>query len=310
MVVLEQLRGEKRLVERRPRQPVALAGVLFLALAALPLVNDGPVTALRGLTTVALIVGAVLCFFLGLPLVRRLPLPARSSVQRLVLAGTTDIEGYAVEAVAAVGERRIVLSGADPARVLADALALSTELGVALEPGWGLDRDALELLRSPAGAPLLDQPLELSHRIVPDQAIGAGTSLWAAAFIPGASVVLGVSPARPNLTPTTLALVLPALTALYALVVGLWLLGLRESVTIAKGRLTRRRRWFNRPLGTPVESTGLVALYAVAPLGGASRHLLAATPAGPVALPSDPQAGVALGHYLGSQERSAGRAAE
>lgn len=296
-------------LERRLREPVALAGVLFLALGLLPLVSQGPLTGLRVLTALGLALGAWLCFFLGLRRERRLPLPERGTVQRLVLAGTSDIEGYAVEAVG-TGKRRIVLSGASPARVLADALALSTQLGVPLEPGWGIDRDALNLLRSPASSPSLVRPFVVSHRTVPDQAIGAGTALWAAAFIPGATFVLALSPARPNLMPTTLALVLPGLTALFALGVGLWLLGLRERLSLEGGRLTRQRCWFARPLGAKEETAGVVGLYAVSPLGGPSRHLLVVTRNGPVALATDPQAGVALAHYPGAEERTAGRAAE
>jgi hypothetical protein len=310
MVVLEQTREGKRLVERRPREPVALAGVLFLALALLPLVSEGSVTTLRVVTALALGMGASLCFFLGLPLKRRLPLPERASVQKLRLSGTSNIEGYAVEALLPNGAHRIVLSGPDPGRVLGDALALSGELGVPLEPGWGISREDLSLFRSPVGAPLLVQPFVVNHRIVPDQAIGAGTALWAAAFIPSATVVLALSPARPSLTPTVLALVLPGLTALFALLVGLWLLGLRETLTLESGGITRRRRWFSSALGVATETPGVVALRPVSPLGGASRHLLAATRSGPVAFPTDPEAGETLSRYPGAQDRTAGRAAE
>jgi hypothetical protein len=310
MVVLEQTREGKGLVERRPREPVALAGVLFLALALLPLVSEGSVTTLRVVTAVDLGIAAALCFFLGFPLTRRLPLPERASVQKLLLSGTSNIEGYAVEAFLPNGAHRIVLSGPDPGRVLGDALALSSELDAPLEPGWGLGREELSLFKSPAGAPLLLQPLVVSHRIVPDQAIGAGTALWAAAFIPAATVVLALSPARPSLSPTALALVLPGLTALFALVVGLWLLGLRETLTLEAGRITRRRRWFSRALGVVTETPDVVALLSVSPLGGPSRHLLAATRGGPVAFPSDGDAGAALSSYSAAQERAAGRAAE
>jgi hypothetical protein len=310
MVVLEQDPTGMRLVERRPRQPVAVAGVLFLALGLLPLVNAGPITAPRLATALALALGAALCFTLGLPRARRRPLPQPAMAQRLVLAGTSNIEGYAVDAVAPSGRTRRVLSGADPGRVLADGVALAAALGVPLEPGWGLGRDALDALAAPAGPPLRGQPLVVSHRIVPDQAIGTGTALWAAAFIPAATLVLAISPARPNLTPSALAFVLPGLTALYALVVGLWLLGLRETLTLEGSHVIRRRHWFGRPLGEAAETSGVVALYPVAPLGGASRHLLAATKTGPIAIPTDPEAGAIVSGYLSAEVRSAGRAAE
>jgi hypothetical protein len=310
MVVLEQHREGSRLVERRPREPVAVAGVLFLGLALLPLVSNGPLTLLRAITALGLALGAVLCFVLGLPRERRLALPERSSTQRLVLSGTSNIEGYAVVAVAPSGARRVTLSGADPGRVLGDALALSAELGVPLEPGWGLDRDALGVLRAPASTPLLSDPLVLRHRVVPDQAIGAGTALWASAFILGATVVMALSPARPNVAPTALALVLPCLTSLFALAVGLWLLGLRETLTIENGRMTRRRRWFKKPLGASTETPAVVGLYAVAPFGGPSRHLLAATRNGPLGIVTDPQAGMALSGSRRAAEPVAGRAAE
>jgi hypothetical protein len=310
MVVLEQDPEGMRLVERRPRKAVAVAGVLFLALGLLPLVSEGPLTVLRLATALSLSLGAASCFVLGLPRPRRRPLPTRGSIQRLVLSGTSDIEGYGVDAVTASGPPRKLLSGADPGRVLTDGLALSAELGVPLSPGWGLRQAELGVLASPASAPLLGQTLAVSHRIVPDQTIGAGTALWAAAFVPAATLVLALSPARPSLSPSTLAFVLPGLTAFYALVVGLWLLGLRETLTLDGGRITRRRGWFGRPLGGALETPDVVGLYAVAPLGAPSRHLMAATRAGPVALPTDPQAGTALSRDLRTEERSAGRAAE
>jgi hypothetical protein len=309
MVVLEQHREGSRLVERRPRRPVALAGVLFLMLALLPLVSDGPVTSLRAVTALALGLGASLCFVLGLPRARRLPVPERASAARLELCGNSNIEGYAVAAVAPSGAKTIVLSGADPGRVLADALALSAELGAPVEPGWGLDREALGVLRAPATAPLVAEPLRLEHRVVPDQAIGAGTALWGAAFILGATLVFSLSPARPNVAPTALALVLPVLTSFYALVVGLWLLGLRETLTLEGATLTRARRWFGKPLGTATATPAVVGVFVIAPLGGPSRHLLVATRKGPVGLPTDPRAGTALAGYRGSIE-VAGRAAE
>jgi hypothetical protein len=310
MVVLEQDPGGTCLVERRPREPVALAGVLFLALGLLPLVSEGSLTVLRVATALSLSAVAACCFVLGLPRSQRRPLPERSSIQRLALSGTSDIEGYAVDAIPSSGPPRRLLSGADPGRVLTDGLALSAELGVPLSPGWGLGPAALGVLASPASAPRLGQRLAVSHRIVADQAIGAGTALWAAAFIPAATLVLAISPARPSLTPTTLAFVLPGLTALYALAVGLWLLGLREKLTLDAGRITRRRDWFGRPFGHALETPGVVGLYAVAPLGAPARHLLAATRAGPVALPTEPQAATALSSDWRPDERPAGRAAE
>jgi hypothetical protein len=310
MVVLQQGREGMRLVEQRPREPVAVAGVLFLLLALLPVISEGSVTPMRLATAVALGLGAVLCFVIGLPRPRSLSLPEPAATQRLVLTGTSNIEGYAVDAVGTSGARRRLLSGADPGRVLADGLTLSSALGVSLEPGWGLGREALGALRHPATAPVLVRPLVVRHRTVPDQAIGAGTALWAAAFIPVATVVLALSPARPSLVPTTLALVLPALTALYTLVVGVWLLGLKETLTLDQGRLTRRRSWFDRTLGGDLETAGVVALYGVAPLGGTARHLLAATRNGPVAFPTHPQVTEALSRYLDAEETLAGRAAE
>lgn len=309
MIVLEQDREGARLLERRPCQPVALVGTLFLALALLPLISEGPVDMLRAITALSLALVAVLCFVLGLPRARRLPLPAVATTQRLVLSGTSNIEGYVVRAVPG-SDRSVVLAGADPGCVLSDALALSALLGVPLEPGWGLDRDALRLLRSPENAPLLTQPLELRHRIVPDQAIGTGTTLWAALFIPSATTVLALSPARPSLTPTVLALVLPALTALYALVVGLWLLGLRETLTLEGGHLTRRRLWFKKPLGSALETPGVVGLYAVSPLGGRATHVLAATRNGPAGFSTDARAGEVVSQHAVADVVAAGRAAE
>jgi hypothetical protein len=309
MVVLEHDPEGLRLVERRPAKPVAVAGVLFLALGVLPLVNDGPLTAPRVATALALALGAALCLVLGLPRARRRALPPRAVGQRLLLSGTSNIEGYAIDLVAPSGGIRGVLSGADPGRVLTDGLTLSAELGVPLEPGWGLGREALREFGTRV-SPLFLQPLVVTHRVVPAQAIGTGTALWGAAFIPAATIVLAISPARPNLTPSALAFVLPGLTALYALVVGLWLLGLRETLTLGGSRITRRRHWFGRTLGATLETTGVISLHPVAPLGGSSQHLLVATEMGPVAIPTDPQAGATVSDYLSAEERASGRAAE
>jgi hypothetical protein len=310
MVVLEHHPKGMRLVERRPRQPVAVAGVLFLALALLPVMNDGPLTAYRLGTAFALALVAAFCFAAGLPRPKRRPLPPRAVGQRLVLSGTSNIEGYAVDLIAPSGATRGVLSGADPGRVLSDGLALSTELGVPLEPGWGLGRTALREFGAPSRPMHFVEPLLVNHRIVPDQAIGTGTAFWGAAFIPAATLVLAVSPARPNLTPSVLAFVLPGLTALYALGVGLWLLGLRETLRFEGSRLTRRRHWFGRGLGKQLETAGVCALYPVAPLGERTHHLLIATETGPIAFPTDPQAGLTVSSYLSAHERAAGRAAE
>jgi hypothetical protein len=59
-----------------------------------------------------------------------------------------------------------------------------------------------------------------------------------------------------------------------------------------------------------VETAGVVGIYAVAPLGGATRHLLAATRSGPRAFPTDPRANEALSQFPGAEQPMTGRAAE
>jgi hypothetical protein len=144
-----------------------------------------------------------------------------------------------------------------------------------------------------------------------DQRIGAFTALWAAFFIPAATVVLALSPARPDLPPSTLALVLPALTALIALGIGLVLLGLHRTVTLTDGKLRTQRFWFKVRLGAEWTDPGrVVGAFSVAAGVTGPEHLLVATADGLTALPTGRQAGRLFPLYSGGAVGTAGRAAE
>jgi hypothetical protein len=240
------------------------------------------------------------------------PLP-EGPADHVVLVGADSLEGYRAELVLRDGTRACVLARAEPAGVLTDALSLSAALGVPLEAGWGLDEAAIDLLRAPrerVGPPAEGRVPE-SHRPVLDQRIGAFTALWAAFFIPAATVVLALSPARPDLPPSTLALVLPALTALIALGIGLVLLGLHRTVTLTDGKLRTQRFWFKVRLGAEWTDPGrVVGAFSVAAGVTGPEHLLVATADGLTALPTGRQAGRMFPLYSGGAVGTAGRAAE
>jgi len=309
MLTLERKDGTVTISERRRAEPVMIVSVPFLALAAFSLSTPGPLTAVRVACSLVMAGAALMCFQIGRSRVR--PAPIRfDDADHLELASAESMDGYRVDLVRRDESRTCVLARSEPAGVLADALALSTELGVPLRPGWGLDEEALALLRdSSATDPHLAERTIDEHGPLPDQRIGATTALWATLFVPGATLVLIVSPARPDEPPTTLALVLPLLTAVISGVIAAVLFGLRQRATIRGGRLETTRTWFGRPLraSSPVE--GVRGVFGVATDGGAAEHLLVATSTGLVAIPTDRV--VILQRSLNSgPARDAGRAAQ
>lgn len=309
MLTLERKDGAVAISERRRAEPVMIAAVPFLALAVLPLATPGAVTPARVVGTLALSGGALLCFLIGRPRVRVAPMRL-DDADRLELVSAESMDGYRADLVYRDGSRRCVLARSEPAGVLADALSLSTELGVPLRPGWGLDEEALAVLRDPATTgPYLDARTIEDHGLLPDQRIGAMTALWATLFVPGATLVLTLSPARPDEPPTSLALILPLLTALLSGVITALLFGLRQRVVIRGGRLETIRSWFGRPLRDKATVEAVSGVFGVAPDGGAAEHLLVATPSGPIAIPTDRVAGPQWS-LLPRPGKAPGRAAE
>jgi len=309
MLTLERKDGAVAISERRRAEPVMIAAVPFLALAFLPLLTPGPVNLIRVVGSLALASGALLCFLIGRSRVRAAPMKL-DDVDRLELVSADSMDGYRADLVYRDGARRCALARSEPAGVLADALSLSTELGVPLRPGWGLDDEALAALRDrTTTGSSLDALVIEEHGPLPDQRIGAMTALWATLFVPGATLVLILSPARPDEPPTALALILPLLTAVVSGVIAAWLFGLRQRVVIRGGRLETTRSWFGRPLAHTVTVEGVTGVFGVAPGGGATEHLLVATPSGPVAVPTDRVAGPHK-TLLPRAGKASGRAAE
>jgi hypothetical protein len=236
---------------------------------------------------------AVFLLAVGRPRVRSRRLPARAGVaaERLELGGDELPPTYRVTLVLRDGSRHTVLEATDPARVLDDAAHLGRELGVPLGAGWGLSSPELDELVSvaPAGGTRLglDDTFTLEHPSLAGQRPAAYTTLWASAFVLVASFVMSDGPERKGLVPSALSVTLPCLGALVLLGIGLWLLGLRERVTLSPKGIKRRRFWFKRELG-PGESRAARVLGAALVRPGARHdgHLLVASESGLFAWPA------------------------
>lgn len=282
-------------------QPALLGGLLFVALEVVPLTAPGPVTPLRVVGFLLLLTLAVVFIAVGRSRARSLPLPARpgASALRLELGGDELPPTYRVTLVLDDGSRHTVLEATDPARVLDDAEHLAKVLGVPRGTGWGLDATALDELVGTAPAPVKrfgpDDTFTLEHPPLAGQRPAAYTTLWASAFVLVASFVMSDGPERKGLVPSTLSLVLPGLGVLVLLVIGLWLLGLRESVTLTPTGLTRRRSWFRHELSAPETRVARVLGAALVRPGARSDgHLLVASDAGLMSVPASAPVGANL----------------
>jgi len=317
MLTLDRQAQPLALREERPLGPALLGGVLFTCLELVPLTAPGPATPLRALGALGLLAMAVALFAVGRPRVRSRPLPARPGVapDHLELGGDELPPTYRATLVLQDASRHTVLEATDPARVLDDAAHLGRELGVPLGAGWGLGPPALdELVRTaPAGGKRFgpDDTVTLEHPPLPGQLPAAYTTLWASAFVLVASFVMSDGPERKGLVPSTLSVVLPCLGALILLVIGLWLLGLRDRVTLTPNGVTRLRFWFGRELA-PGESRAVRVLGAALVRPGARHdgHLLVASDAGLFALPAQAPAGARVLGGGAAPVAQTGRAAE
>ena len=317
MLTLDRTAHPLALREDRSAQPPLLGGLLFAALEVVPLTAPGPFTALRVVGVLVLLALAVGLILHARPKTLRRPLPARPGVtpERLELGGEELPPLYRVTLVLSDGSRHTVLEGPEPSRVLEDAAALGKTLGVAFGDGWGLSAPALnELL---ATSPVREKrfteqdAFTLEHPPLPGQRAAAYTTLWASAFVLVASFVMSDGPERHGLVPSALSIVLPCLSANILLVLGFWLLGLRERVTVTKAGVTRRRLWFKSEL-TSVDSREVAILGAalVRPGARSDGHLLLASEKGLFALPAAAPDGATLLEKRAGTTPAAERAAE
>ena len=292
MLTLDRTQEPLALLERRSAQPTVLGGLLYAGLAIVPLTSEAPLSGLRlvGLLGLALVAGALVVS--GLPKTRPRPLPTPSGTgseryEALELGAEPLPLTYRASLVLADGSRQVVLERNEPAGVLADADSLARSLSVPLTPGWGLDDAELgEILHPPAHASPRwhgDTPLTFDTLPFAGQRKAALTTLWAAAFVLVATILMSAS-ARTKVTPGLLSVALPVVSALLVLLVALWLLGVRGRLSLGPTGVTRRRFWFGLELGQP-EAVKLAIRGAavVSPAAPTLSHLLLATNEGLVA---------------------------
>jgi len=146
---------------RRTRAPV-LVGVAFAALALLPLLSPGPVTAWRVITSAVLLLSAFLLVRFTRPRSTQVVLRIRDRVLErdglefplgncsVQLVGARDEETsypgavYRAELVLADagGRRELLLERDEPAGVLSDLIRIREVLPLPVRAGWGLPADA------------------------------------------------------------------------------------------------------------------------------------------------------------------------
>jgi hypothetical protein len=284
MLTLDRKQRPLAVREQQGYEPSFLAGLLFAALAVVPLSSPGLQAPLRILGLLLLASASVLLVALGIPRTRRRSLPELTSHPfkrdrgiALALDGYALPPTYRAVIVFADGARRTVLEHSEPSAVLEDAVFLSQELGLPLVAGWGLDEGRIDmLLRASDHAPRWDHdgPLTFDSPPFAGQRHAAWTTLWACAFVVVATFLMSES-ARAKVSPSLLSLVLPGLGALVVLLVGLWLIGARGTLVLGPTGVTRHRYWFNFELGR-VEAVQLhvAAAAVVLPPGGSVGHLV------------------------------------
>jgi hypothetical protein len=318
MLTLDRTAQSLALREQRSMRPTFIAGLLFACMEIVPLTANTPFTPLRGVGIGLLLVMAIALVRSGLPGTRTLALPRAATGAAPV---SVAFEGeslpplYRALLVFADGSRAAVLESGDPARVLDDAAFLSRSLQLSLGNAWGLEPHSLLDLTRPISQ---EQPLSAAasayvgvHTPLPGQRAAAYTTLWASGFVLIASFVMSDGPERHGLVPSVLSVTLPCLAGLVLLGMALWMLGLREELSVTGAGYTRRRTWFGLALGSPVVREARVGLSAlVTPADGAAGHLLLATDRGLVAVTAESKEGTRwLGRHP-SPSIAPGRAAE
>ncbi len=311
MLTLEQGPHAAEVVESRRKQPVLLVSPVVVALGVIPLVSEGSVTPLRALTALVLIGTGILCVRLGWPRAIRRPLPNVGRPVELMLTSSEEEDAYQAQLVGDDGRRELVLARDEPAGILADALRLALFLQVPLTPAWGLTAAELRVFDATERAGSAAGRVSGMHRPLLEQRVGMLASFWASLFVVGGSAVMALSPDRPPAAPAALSLVLPALTALVPLAVGVWLVGLKEELVIDAARVERQRSWFGHPLGgRGVDRVRVLGSFPVSAGAGGPFHVLVATERGPLAVVTDSQAGASFLLHPAKSDKAPGRAAE
>jgi hypothetical protein len=317
MLILEENADGMAIVRTRPARPLWIAGCLFAALGVLPFLPAG-VTLPRLATGLFLCGVGLVLVLLGRPKRTREALPAgrggRSAVAAVVLTGgSAELEVYRAELLLKDGSRRLVLERSEPGGVVRDALRLAGQLGVPVEPGWGLDHHMLAQLDGSRSAPAraLLEPVTSIAFPFRRQHIAAVTTIWGGAFVFVIATAMTLSPYRPIDRPSALSIVLPALSVVAVLAVGFWLLGLRERLVVDSTGVTRDRLLFGRPMGPRQHFPGAISgIFPVSPEPGPILHVLVGTQEGAVAFPADSDTGLELARHDPAFDGATGRAAE
>lgn len=291
---------------RRPTRAVILSAVVAALLAVVPLVIAPQPGLLRLFTFALLALSSAALVYLGwarperVELERRTggltwgaePLPPPSHVA-LAGDGTEEPPRYVALVVWPDGHERVALEGDEPGPVLADALELARRLELEVRPGWGLERHfsaafgpAWERARSdpPNGAAAKTGSVELP--LWPAQRRVGGTTLVAGVFVLISTVVFIRSPER-TIGPSPLELVLPGLAATVVIALGAFFWGVRRRVEVSGDGIDASLVLFGVPLGKATRLAPIAPAFAVSPDDGPVRHVLLATPSGPVSMIAD-----------------------
>ena len=296
------------LVRHRPARAVVVAGSFGGLLALVPLFIAPGVDAVRFLTFVVLATASAALVFLGRGRTQRIPLVSKPSglvwgdeplppPAYVALSGNGTEEPPSYQALIgwSDGRQRVALERNEPGPLLRDALTLARRLGLAVRPGWGLERhfsevafvDAWESAGGDLGrAEAARGPADLT--IWPAQQKTATICLAGGVFVPIVTVFLARSPDR-AVTPSALELVLTALLSVVGLVLGVLFFGLRRRIELTPRGIQSSLVFFGRVLGkSRTLGPKAARAFAVAPDQRFVRHVLFATSTGPVSIASDP----------------------
>jgi len=286
MLTLDRKQQPLAVREWRQFEPPFLGGLLFAALAVVPVTASTPFTPLRVLGLGALMTAAVGLMLVGRPRSRRRALPSRAlaALGARERHAVLELEGsplpplYRAVLVLGDGSRHTVLERDEPAGVLEDASVLARELGVTIAPGWGIDEATLDALVHPSdhAPPRFGNaaPFRFDSPPLAAQRNAAWTTLWASAFVLVATIAMSDA-ARSRVTPGALSLTLPGISVLLVLCVWLWLVGLRGELELGAAGILRREFWFRFDLGRAQRHEMAVVTAAfVAPSGAPLGHLV------------------------------------
>jgi hypothetical protein len=316
MLRVEERESNLSVVKIEPLGPAVWSGCIMFCLALIPVISAPGLTVLRLLTMVVLALAAGALIQLGLPkktvVFGSLASLAQGTrrARELALSGTTEAEPplYRAELVFDDGARVVILEGDEPARVLAGAELVSERLALPLSLAWGLERlSPTELLPSSRASGKGSDPAKRATLAVyPAQQRVAYATFGGAIFIALVTVALALEPPRAARTLTSLSLILPAITVVIGLVLGIVFQTLEARLELRDGVLARRYCLAGVRFGKPRElCRNVTALFAVAPDGGPTRHLLVRTEQGLESVFAGNSSAVAL---LGARESAKERA--